>query len=259
MGLLYLPAMAALPLIIGMLAGIYGGIAAMAILPFAPGQMILMANFLLIAHNMIQEGIIQSKSGLPAFRATVIRIVTACITVIILAQFLDLGTASPTASGPGPSEAVPFAGMLKSWALETAGLAMKIFLIIMTILSSLEVIKALGWINTVVKFLSPFLRIMGLSEKVGLLWITAVVFGLAYGGAVIVEEARAGHLDSEELETLQLSIGINHSMVEDPSLFLSLGLSPFWLWVPRTIIAIIAVRIMTFWKSGRRRAARPAA
>ncbi|MEN6464675.1 MAG: iron transporter [Syntrophaceae bacterium] len=253
MGLLYLPAMAALPLIIGMLAGIYGGIAAMAILPFTYGQMILMANFLLIAHNMIQEGIIQSKSGLPAFRATVIRIGTACITVIILAQFLDVGTAGPASPGANLPEAVPFTGMLKSWAMETAGLALKIFLIIMTILSSLEVVKALGWINTIVKFLTPFLRVMGLSEKVGLLWITAVVFGLAYGGAVIVEEARAGHLDSEELETLQLSIGINHSMVEDPSLFLSLGLSPFWLWVPRTIIAIIAVRILTFWKSGIRR------
>jgi len=248
MGLLYLPAMAALPLIIGMLAGIYGGIAAMAILPFTHGQMILMANFLLIAHNMIQEGIIQSKSGLPAFKATVIRIGTACITVIILAQFLDVGAAGSSTAANLP-ESVSFMAMLKSWALETGGLAVKIFLIIMTILSSLEVIKALGWINNIVKFLSPFLRVMGLSEKVGLLWITAIVFGLAYGGAVIVEEARAGHLDSEELETLQLSIGINHSMVEDPSLFLSLGLSPFWLWVPRTIIAIIAVRILTFWKS----------
>jgi spore maturation protein SpmB len=248
MGLLYLPAMAALPLIIGMLAGIYGGIAAMAVLPFTYGQMILMANFLLIAHNMIQEGIIQSKSGLSAFKATVIRIGTACLTMIILAQFLDVGTASPAAAGANLPEAAPFADMLKSWAMETAGLSLKIFLIIMTILSSLEVVKALGWINIIVKFLNPFLRIMGLSEKVGLLWITAVVFGLAYGGAVIVEEARAGHLTSDELETLQLSIGINHSMVEDPSLFLSLGLSPFWLWVPRTIIAIIAVRIFTFWK-----------
>lgn len=249
MGFLYLPAMAALPLIIGMLAGIYGGIAAMAILPFTYGQMILMANFLLIAHNMIQEGIIQSKSGLPAFKATAIRIGTACITVIILAQFLDVGPEGPASAGAVLPEPVPFLTMLNSWATETAGLAFKIFLIIMTILSSLEVIKVLGWINTVVKFLSPLLRIMGLSEKVGLLWITAVVFGLAYGGAVIVEEARAGHLDSEELETLQLSIGINHSMVEDPSLFLSLGLSPFWLWVPRTIIAIIAVRVLTLWKS----------
>lgn len=248
MGFLYLPAIAALPLLIGIFSSIYGAIAAMVILPFTYGQMILMANFLLIAHNMIQEGIIQSKSGLPAFRATALRLGTACVTVIILAQFLDVGPAGPASAGADLAASAPLAEALKSWATETAGLALKIFLIIMTILSSLEVVKALGWINIIVKFLSPLLRVMGLSEKVGLLWITAVVFGLSYGGAVIVEEARAGHLNSEELETLQLSIGINHSMVEDPSLFLSLGLSPFWLWVPRTIIAIVAVRIFTFWK-----------
>lgn len=253
MGLLYLPAMAALPLIIGMLAGIYGGIAAMAILPFTYAQMILIANFLLIAHNLIQEGIIQSKSGLPAFKATAIRIGTACITVIILAQFLDTGPPASASASANLPPAAPFPDMLKAWAWETAGLALKIFLIIMTIMSSLEAIKAQGWINTIVKFLSPLLRIMGLTEKVGLLWTTAVVFGLAYGGAVIVEEARAGHLGRDELETLQLSIGINHSMVEDPSLLLSLGLSPFWLWVPRTVIAIIAVRVLTFWKSWRKK------
>jgi hypothetical protein len=253
MGLLSLPAMAALPLIIGMLTSIYGGIAAMAVLSFSPGQMLLMANFLLICHNLIQEGIIQGKSGLTAFKATAVRIGTACITVVILAQFLDVGPVVSAAPGGALPQAMPFIDMLKTWAGETAALALKIFLIIMTIMGSLEVIKALGWINIIVRFLSPLLRIMGLSEKVGLLWITAVVFGLAYGGAVIVEEARAGHLDSEELETLQYSIGINHSMVEDPSLFLSLGLSPFWLWVPRTVIAIIAVRIITFWKSRARR------
>lgn len=248
MGILCLPAMAALPLLIGIFSSIYGAIAAMVVLPFTYGQMILMANFLLIAHNMIQEGIIQSKSGLSAFKATAIRLGTACVTVIVLAQFLDVGPAGTASAGAGLAASAPLVEVLKSWATETAGLALKIFLIIMTILSSLEVVKALGWINIIVKFLSPLLRIMGLSEKVGLLWITAVVFGLSYGGAVIVEEARAGHLSSDELETLQLSIGINHSMVEDPSLFLSLGLSPFWLWVPRTIIAIVAVRIFTFWK-----------
>lgn len=249
MGLLSLPGMAALPLLIGMTAGIYGGIAAMAVLPFTYGQMILMANFLLIAHNLIQEGIIQGKSGLSAFKATSIRIGTACLTVVILAQLLDTVTAGTASAAPAAAQAVPFFTMAGHWAAETAALALKIFLIIMTILTALEIIKAFGWIHPIVRFFTPLLRVMGLSEKVGLLWITAIVFGLAYGGAVIVEEARAGHLSSDELETLQLSIGINHSMVEDPSLFLSLGLSPLWLWLPRIFIAIAAVRIMTFWKA----------
>ena len=42
--------------------------------------------------------------------------------------------------------------------------------------------------------------------------------------------------------------GINHSLVEDPSLFLSLGLSPFWLWVPRLLAAILAERLLRLWR-----------
>jgi len=64
MGIINLPAAAALPLIIGMLTGIYGGIAAMVALPLTTKQMTLIGIFLLTAHNLIQEGIIQGKSGI---------------------------------------------------------------------------------------------------------------------------------------------------------------------------------------------------
>jgi hypothetical protein len=104
-----------------------------------------------------------------------------------------------------------------------------------------------------VRVLNPLLKIMGLKQKVGFLWLTAVIFGILYGGAVIVEEVKAGHLTEEELEELHLSIGINHALVEDPSLFLSLGLSPFWLWVPRVIVAILAERVLALWRVIKRR------
>ncbi len=68
MGVLRLPAMAVLPLLAGLLTGIYGGIVAMSILPFTIDQMTLMAVFLLIAHNLIQEGVIQHQSGCPSWR-----------------------------------------------------------------------------------------------------------------------------------------------------------------------------------------------
>ncbi|HEX7503821.1 MAG TPA: hypothetical protein VF336_01015, partial [Syntrophales bacterium] len=115
----------------------------------------------------------------------------------------------------------------------------------------------MGWILPIVKALSPLLRILGLSEKVGILWMTAVVFGLSYGGAVIVEEARQGHISKEELEELQLSVGINHSMVEDPFLFMTFGVSAFWLWVPRLITAMAATRMLTLWVSYRQKSIKP--
>ena len=258
-GLMGLPAMAALPIIIGGLTGIYGGIAAMAVLPFSLGEMTLLANFLLICHNLIQEGVIQAKSGLHPVKATLFRVVAAVVTVYAMTFFIETTpTAASQAVDLGASQGA-FHLMAADWAASMLDLTVKIFFIIMAILTLLELAKSLGWIMPIVKALSPLLRILGLSEKVGILWMTAVVFGLAYGGAVIVEEARQGHISREELEELQLSVGINHSMVEDPMLFMAFGISAFWLFVPRLITAMLATRLLTLWVSFRRPSAKRAA
>lgn len=248
MSILSLPAIAAFPLLIGMLTNIYAGIAAMAVLPFSHDQMTLMAIFLLIAHNLIQEGIVQAKSGIHPLKATLFRLAAAIFTVIAVAPFFDITTTVMGTSVISFETQKPFIDAIQEWGMTTLALSIKIFVIIMSILTLLEVLKTLDLIHPMVRLLNPLLKLMGLNQKVGFLWLTAVVFGVAYGGAVIVEEVKSGHLTKEELEELHLSIGINHALVEDPSLFLSLGLSPFWLWVPRLIMAIIAERLLTLWK-----------
>ena len=247
MNLLNLPPLAALPLLIGMLANIYGAIAVMVILPFTTVQMTLMGIFLLTAHNLILEGIIQARSGLHPLKATLFRIVAATATVMLVAPFLKDGQATNLAVSTVATTAVPFLQMLKDWAGTTLLLGIKIFGICMVLLTMLEIFKTMGWITTIVNIFSPFLKIMGLDKKLGFLWVTAIVFGLLYGGAVIVEEAENGSLRKEDLEMLHLSIGINHSMVEDPPLFIALGISAFWLYVPRLIMAIVATRLMSLW------------
>jgi hypothetical protein len=247
MNLLSLPPMAALPLIVGMLTGIYGGIATMVVFPLTNNEMTLIAIFLLISHNLIQEGIIQGKSGLNPFKATLFRLTASSVTVMIVARFLwteparIIGKSASTVAHP------PLFMMVKGWFAATLLLSAKIFVIIMIIMILLEIMKIFNMIHHIVRVLRPLLKTMGLDQMVGLLWLTAVVFGIAYGGAVIVEETKVGHIKKEELEKLHLSIGINHSMLEDPALFLSLGLSAFWLWVPRLILAIIAVRLLDMY------------
>jgi hypothetical protein len=259
MGFLGLPAMAALPIIIGTLAGIYGGIAAMAVLPFTLAEMTLLANFLLICHNLIQEGVIQARSGLNSIKATLFRIAAAVVTVYAMTFFIQTDPSTAALAGTQGASPQAFYAMVSDWGLSMLELTVKIFFIIMTILTLLEIAKSMGWILPIVKALSPLLRVLGLSEKVGILWMTAVVFGLSYGGAVIVEEARQGHISKEELEELQLSVGINHSVVEDPFLFMTFGISAFWLFVPRLITAMAATRMLTLWVSFRQKSIKPTA
>jgi spore maturation protein SpmB len=253
MGFLSLPPTAALPLIIGMLSGVYGGIAAMVVLPFSTAQMTLMAVFILIAHSLIQEGIIQGNSGIHPLKVTLIRIGAAAVTLLLMAPWVGSSTTMPVPAGGLSTVHPAFMEMIRHWAWTTFRLTVKIFFIIMALLTFLELLKTFGWIHPLVRALSPFLRIMGLDQKVGFLWMTAVIFGLSYGGAIIVEEAKSGHLSKDELEILHLSIGMNHSMVEDPPLFLPMGIHPFWIYVPRLVMAIITVRLLRLWQRYARR------
>jgi Fe2+ transport system protein B len=257
MKLISMPAAAAIPLVVGMLTGIYGGIAAMIVLPFSVNQMTLIAVFLLISHNLVQEGMVQGKSGLNPLKATVIRLAASIVTVIAVAQFLDLQSSTSIAIVPDPQLQKTLWDVIQKWGISTFFLSIKIFLIVMALMIALCLMKAFDIIPFLVKILKPFLKIMGLDERVGLLWLTAVVFGIAYGAAVIVEEAKDGNFSAEELERLHISIGINHSMVEDPTLFASLGISIFWLWIPRLLTAIIAVYLFDTLKKWSNRGNRP--
>lgn len=106
MGLLSLPSMAALPLIIGLFTGIYGAVAAMLVLPMAPEHMTLVAIFLLISHNLIQEGTVQGQAGISPVKATIFRLVTSVITVAICAVFLN----PPDTAGAGANLATATKG-----------------------------------------------------------------------------------------------------------------------------------------------------
>jgi len=240
-GVINLPPEAALPIIIGMVINLYAVIAIITALPFTVEQMTLIAIFNMIAHSLIMEGIIQHKSGMNIIKTTVVRVTAAILTVLVVSQFL--GDTSQSIAAPAYLMVqTPFLDVLKGWAVDMMGLLLRIIGIIMVVMIILECSKTLGWTPYLVKLMRPLMKVLGLPDRTATMWVTAVVFGLFYGGAVIIEEAKESTLLKEELERLHISVGINHSMVEDPALFAVLGLNPFWLWVPRFIMAIAVVQ-----------------
>lgn len=242
MGAINLPGEAALPIISGMLINLYATIAIITVIPFTLGQKTLIAIFNMICHNLIIEGIIQHKSGINAAKINLIRFASAILAVLIVSQFFT-GTTQSVVMPDTMTVHVPFLVLLKTWAIDTAWLLLKILIIILPIMLGLESAKSLGWIEYLVRFFQPLMRILGLSYRTAMLWVVGAIFGLMYGGAVIIEEARGKPLTKDELEHLHISVGINHSMIEDPALFIVLGLNGFWLWVPRFITAIVAVQV----------------
>jgi len=242
MNFINLPFQAAIPIISGMLTNLYVAIAAMTAMPFSVEQMTLIAVFTLICHNLITEGIIQHKSGINIVKITLIRIAAATLTVLAVSLFLG-DTSEPVTAAAVPVAAEPLPTVMKEWAVDLLVLLARILGIITAVMVVLELSESLGWTERAVRFLRPLMRVLGLSEQTATLWVTSGGFGLMYGGAITIDKVRKGILSKDELERLHLSIGINHSMVEDPALFLVAGVNPFWLWVPKLITAIIAVHL----------------
>ena len=254
MNILSLPASAALPLIIGLLTGIYGAVAALAVMTFSMEHMTLIAIFLLISHNLIQESIVQGKSGINPFFAAFFRLVVSFIVTFVCAKIMGVTpeTIAADVAGNISSNNQAFLPMLQSWTIGITKLGLQIFCIIMPLMVVLELAKEFNLIVFLTKLIAPVLKVMGLDRSTGMLWLTASVFGLAYGSAVIVEETKSNNFSKEELTRLHLSIGINHAMIEDPALFLPLGLPVIWLWIPRIVAAMIATYLYHFFTLAKR-------
>lgn len=257
MGLLQLPARAALPLVVGMLTTIYGAIASMLVLGLSQREMTLLAIFILISHGLIQETIVQAKSGLSPFKALAARLTASIVTVGIIGWFWPadgVASANMTASTAAIDS---LQDAFLAWGAQLLWLCAQVLLIVMGLMVLLEALKHFNWIDRIVRVVRPLLRLMGLDDRVGTLWLTAALFGITYGAAAIVAETRDGDYDPVQLERLQLSIGINHAMIEDPALFLPLGILPVWLWLPRLVAAVAMVRLTDFlrWLRSNRKTA----
>ncbi len=246
MNLIHLPSEAAFPILSAIFINIYATIAILTVVPFSPGQMVLIAVFSLIAHNLITEAIIQHQSGMNGLKITAIRIVVAIITVLAISPFI--GDTSQSVTGAVQMEEETVLQALRVWGIDTGWMLLKILGIITGIMVVLECLRWLEWDRYLYGFFRPFMKVLGLSDRTVMLWVTAVIFGLMYGSAVILEKSREGGLTRSELERLHISIGINHSMVEDPALYMAMGINGFWLIVPKLIMAMASAQLYRLWE-----------
>ena len=141
MAILSLPPAATLPILVGILTGVYGCIAAMAVLPLAVDHMTIITVFVLIAHSLPQEGIIQAKSGINFVKTTVARLAAAVATCLVVAACLRPDDGSAAAAASSLREIPSFWPFLQNWLTEMLRLCIKILAIILGVMLTIESMK----------------------------------------------------------------------------------------------------------------------
>jgi len=148
-----------------------------------------------------------------------------------------------------------FSQAMTNWVTDISITTLKIIVLINLLLILQKALDEFGLIKWFLKPFSPLLRIMGLPENTGFLWMVAYTLGLSYGGAIMISQSEEGKLSREDADLLNHHIAISHSQLEDPLLFAAMGYNMGILIFPRVLLSIIYVWIRRFelWTKKKRK------
>ena len=237
MRLVGLPGETVVAFLTGALLNIYSGIAALGSLELTDRQVTILAMLMLVAHNFPIETVIQRKAGTPIWRTLVLRLAAGLIGAALL------NLAMPADPGAARARVLVQAGdlglwaFLAKWAVGIARLAGQVIGIVMALMILQRVLKEFGVIDRLSRLLAPVLWLMGLPRSTAFLWIVANTIGLAYGGAIIIEETQRGEITDRDAQIINRSVAVCHSLLEDTLLFAAIGAWAFWITVPRVLLA----------------------
>jgi hypothetical protein len=178
----------------------------------------------------------------------VLRLATSLLAAYALNLVLPAGDVTAHTRGANVG-GLTFWPMLAAWAVSTGWLVGKIALIVTGLMVLQRMLNEFGIIAILSRLLYPILWLLGLPRKTAFLWIVANTLGLAYGSAVMIEETAQGQIDRREVELLNRSIAICHSLLEDTLLFVAIGAWALWITLPRMALAAAAVCGYRLWRT----------
>jgi len=245
-----LPGEAAMVLITGWFISLYSSIGVLAALKLPAIAVTSISLMLLFCHAIPIEWVILQKMGARAWRVTIVRFVVSILVGAIFALIYREQLAAVTVGDSHPEHvqgAAAFSPFIKGSLIGLVKLLTLILAIIVPITVLSEWARAKEYLPKLVRKISPAMGRLNLGEGHLLPLLIGLSFGIVYGGGAMIALARAGAIKKEEAQTVGLFLGLCHSLIEDPTLFIALGGSWVWLYIIRVFIAMIFTLILRRW------------
>lgn len=210
---------------------------------YTVAQVTIVACMMLIAHTLPIEARIAQKAGVRLWFTLSLRIIGAFIFGIILnlifTNFNLFQSQNNLIWKPGYTDP-----SISQWVIGQIGYYIMIFLIILGLMILMRILKKTGVITKLNNFFKPGLEFLGMSKNAAILPIIGMTLGLAYGGGLIVKEAKSKIISKKDVFLSLSFMGLSHSLIEDTILTLAIGASIFGVFFSRILFTIIVMIIL---------------
>ncbi|MEJ8778503.1 nucleoside recognition domain-containing protein [Pseudogracilibacillus sp. ICA-222130] len=237
---------AAMPLVLGNALGLYAGIGAIISFEFTVKEVFIMAMMLSFSHNIFVESAVASRVGVSWWLVSLIRIVLAIFSALIINLVWDGGAEIAQYGFLASSEVV-----LHSWGaivlhgFKTALMAIiQISLIIFPLMIIMQFLRELGLLHKISKLCAPFTKMLGMKENTSFTLVAGMIVGLSMGAGVMIQAVKEDGVSKKDTMLALIFLVSCHAVIEDTVVFIPLGIPVWPLLVIRFLTAVILTVIV---------------
>ncbi len=230
-----------------LLINVYGGIVVYASLasevPMTVAQVTIISTMMLIAHSLPVEGRIAQKAGVSFMLTIMLRTGVAIVCAIILNRVYlasDL-LQQPTQLLWSP-DVVDTSWL--SWFFNQIISLSLIYIVVFALVVLLDILKRLGIIQWINGLLRPVLHLLGIGREAETITLVGLTLGISYGGALLIDEAQAGHITPRDVLSSVSLLGLSHSLIEDTLLMMLIGANLSGILLARVLITLVVIFLM---------------
>ncbi len=204
-------------------------------------ELTILALMCQVAHNLPVESAIQAKTGTSFWAMFSVRIFMSIVIGFVLNLILPLNMGMPSFLQTSPEIMNSLGDVFMAWLVTSLRISILIISVVAILMITYRLLEEYNLINKLSKSIEPILKIFGLPRNTGFLWLIGNIVGLAYGGALMIDQMQDGKVSKAEASLLNYHLAVSHSILEDNLLFVALGVSIWWILVTRLIAAWIVV------------------
>lgn len=248
MSLLGLSGEAAIPLVLANVLNLYAGIGAILTLELTVKEVFILAVMMSFSHNLIIETAVAKKVGVSVFVAVSIRIALAVVAAVLINIFWQ-GGSQIAKYGFVPTQETDISGWMNIGlhGLQTAAIGvLQLAIIVIPLMVAIQWLKDIQLLKKFSVWMRPFTKLLGLSPNTATTLGAGLVFGLAFGAGVIIQQYKEDNISKKDMYLLFIFLVSCHAVVEDTLIFVPLGIPVWPLLLIRLVIAILLTMLISY-------------
>lgn len=208
-------------------------------------QVTILSCMMLISHSLPIEAVIARQIGVALWATLLVRIGGSFLLGWILHHSFTL---TDTLQQPAQIlwQPEPPDDSLWQWVwVQIEGLAL-VYVIIAVLMLTLKILAILHIERLISLLFSPFLKVLGIGRAATNMTIIGMTLGLAFGGGLLLNEARKGTVQPRDIFTAVMLLNLFHSLIEDTLVLMLIGADFNTMLWGRAAFAFVLVAMISW-------------